>query len=173
VVNAATFYLIATYLPTYFQDVLQLSPKVNTIIALTILTLTTVTLPFFGKLGDRICNKKIFIFCAIMIIALIYPLYASMDAYNLFWISLISVLYIIPITCISALLPYLLARLFSTSVRYTSISLSVNLSDGIIGGFTPAIALFLVEWTGNPAAFCWFILVCSIVSLLAYLRIKL
>jgi hypothetical protein len=50
--------------------------------------------------------------------------------------------------------------------------MSFNLADGIIGGFTPAIALFLFYLTGNQAGFCWFILLCSIVSLISYFKIK-
>ena len=59
-----------------------------------------------------------------------------------------------------------------TSVRYTGVGLAFNLSDGIIGGFTPAIALILFGWTGDQGAFCFYILLSAIISLISFLRIK-
>ncbi|MES2273154.1 MAG: hypothetical protein V4487_03060, partial [Chlamydiota bacterium] len=77
-----------------------------------------------------------------------------------------------PIACITALLPYLLTHLYPTPVRFTCVGLSFNLADGIIGGFTPAIALYLLRYSANQAAFCLFILLCAIVSLFSYWKIK-
>ncbi|HEY5235463.1 MAG TPA: hypothetical protein VIJ14_04735, partial [Rhabdochlamydiaceae bacterium] len=108
----------------------------------------------------------------VFIIALLYPMYLVINQVNFVWIGIIGVLFIIPITCITALLPYILTNLFTTSVRFTCVGMSFNLADGIIGGFTPAIALFLFHLTGSQAGFCWFILLCSIVSLISYFKIK-
>jgi len=172
VLNAATFYLIASYVPSYFSDVLELSPFHNALITLSILVLTTILLPFFGILGDRFNNKPIFIACALSIIILLYPLYIAINSSALSSIALLSFLSIIPITCITALLPNLLANLFPTPVRFTCVGLSFNFADGIVGGFTPAIAFCLLQFTSDQAAFTWFILLCALVSLFAYLKIK-
>lgn len=171
-INASTFYLIATYIPTYFDQALGLSAYGNAAVSLSILVLTTVLLPFFGILGDKFKNKPILISCVLLIILLLYPLYFSINSKNLTLLAIVGFIYIIPITCITAFLPYLLAHLFATPVRFTGVSLTFNLADGIIGGFTPAIALFLLEFTKNQAAFCWFILACAIVSLFSYFKIK-
>jgi MHS family proline/betaine transporter-like MFS transporter len=134
--------------------------------------LTTILLPIFGILGDKFKNKPILIGCAISIIILLIPLYYSIHSKNLIWTMIISCLYIIPITCITALIPYLLAHLFSPRVRFTGVGLSFNLADGLVGGFTPAIAIALTAYANNKAAFCWFILVCAIISLISYFKIK-
>lgn len=172
VINAATFYFLATYVPTYFTKVLGLSDGKNIFISLLILVLTTVLLPVFGLIGDRLNVRVLMVSCASLIIALLYPLYISIESSNMFWISVIGLFYIIPITCISALLAYLLAHLFPTSVRFTGVGLAWNIADGIFGGFTPAIALLLLQNTANQAAFCWFILTCATVSLFAYFKIR-
>jgi MHS family proline/betaine transporter-like MFS transporter len=172
VVNAATFYLIASYIPIHFNEVLGLDSWADLTVTLFILTLTTVLLPVFGRLGDRYNAKKMMIGSTLMIIALLYPMYLIINQMNLFWIAFIGVLFIIPITCIIALLPYFLTNLFTTSCRFTCVGMSLNLADGIVGGFTPAIALALLHITGNQAAFCWYILVCAIVSLISYFKIK-
>jgi MFS transporter, MHS family, proline/betaine transporter len=171
-INASTFYLIATYIPTYFDKMFGLNIYKNAVISLSILFLTTVLLPVFGIIGEKYNNKHIFIFSTIMIVSLLYPFYIFVNNHNSLGIIITGVLYIIPITFISALLPYLLATLFPTSVRFTGVGLAFNLTDGIIGGFTPAIALFLLQFTKQQGAFCWFILACSLVSLFSYFTIK-
>ncbi len=172
VVNAATFYLIASYIPTYFNKALGLDSWVDLTVTLFILVLTTLLLPYFGKLGDRYKTKPLLIGSTLFIMALLYPMYLVINQIHYVWIAIIGVLFIIPITCITALLPFILTNLFTTSVRFTCVGMSFNLADGIIGGFTPAIALFLFHLTGSQAGFCWFILLCSIVSLISYFKIK-
>jgi len=172
VVDAATFYLIASYIPTYFNQTLGLNSWEDFAVTLVVLSLTTVLLPVFGRLGDRYNAKRMLIASTVMIIGLLYPMYIIINHLSLFWIGCIGVLFLIPITCIIALLPYFLTSLFTTSNRFTCVGVSLNLADGIVGGFTPAIALLLFHLTGNQAVFCWYILVCAVVSLISYLRIR-
>lgn len=170
--NASTFYLIASYIPTHFNESLGLSEYQNFYVTLFILVITTILLPFFGRLGDIHKNKPMLVACALLIIFCLYPLYIFINNESLISIAVVGLVCIIPITCITALLPYLLTHLFPTNVRFTGVALSFNIADGIIGGFTPAIGLFLFRQTGSQAAFLWFILLCGIVSLISFLRIK-
>jgi len=172
VVNAATFYLIATYISTYFDHMIGLSENGNFLISLTILILTTIFLPFFGIMGDKYNNKRILIICVILIIILLYPLYVSINSQNFVLLAFIGLLYLIPITCITALYPYIIANLYPTPLRFTGIGLSFNLADGIIGGFTPALSLLLLGITANKAGFIWYILICAIISLISYIKMK-
>lgn len=170
--NASTFYLVASFIPIYFDNVIGLGRLENTIIILSILLISTILLPFFGMLGDRISIRKILVVCAVTILIMLIPLYISIVKENLISIATLGFLFIFPITCITALIPYLLTHLFPTSVRFTCVGLSFNLADGIIGGFTPAISLFLLQLTGSQAAFCLYILLTGVVSLAAYTQIK-
>jgi MFS transporter, MHS family, proline/betaine transporter len=172
VINASTFYLIATYIPSYLSQILGFRENLAEIISFCILILTTVLLPVFGAIGDKFDVKKIMISSAFLIIILLFPLYIAVTRHNLFFLSLIGLLYIVPITFISALLGFLLANLFSTRIRYTGVGLAWNIADGIFGSFTPAIALVLLKYTANEATFCWYILVCAMVSLVSYFSIK-
>jgi MHS family proline/betaine transporter-like MFS transporter len=172
VLNAATFYLIATYVPIYFSQSTGLNHNSNLLLHLSILTIMTVLLPLFGKTESRFSCRSIFLACTISIIILLLPLYISINNGSFFWASIVGGLGIIPVICMTAFLPYLLAHLFPVPVRFTGVGLSFNLADGIVGGFTPAIALFLLQYTNNQAAFCWFILACAIISLISYFKIS-
>ncbi len=171
VVDAATFYLIATYVPTFITDSLGLSVNQSMYISFLILLITTVLLPIFGRLGDRFSNRWMCIGSALSIILLLYPLNIYMNNKDMISLSIIGGLYLIPISCITALIAYLLGNLFPPQVRFTGVGVSVNLADGIVGGFTPAIALLLLQFTGQPTAFCWYILACAVVSLIAYTKV--
>ena len=178
IVNAATFYLIAAYLPSYFNERLGLSPHSNALVSLSILALTTILLPVFGMIGDKLRAKNKFpvrsmmIWSTLSIIALLFPLYYFIYTEQVTLTFITTYLYIIPITCITALIPFLLLRLFRAQIRFTGVGLTFNLADGFIGGFTPAIGILLTRYTNNQAAFCWFILACAIISLISYFRIK-
>ena len=171
-INASTFYLIASYIPVYFHKTFGISEDNNYMVTLVLLILTTILLPFFGLLGEKFSCRTILVSCAISIIVLLIPLNMFINTANDYGIALVGFFYIFPITCITALIPYLLTSLFPTPVRFTCVGLSFNVADGIIGGFTPAISLLLIDVTKNAAGFSWFILVCSLVSLISYFKIK-
>lgn len=168
VINASTFYLLATYIPTYLNEALGLTHFQNAMVSLLFLVLTTILLPVFGLLGEKVNIKSLLIFSSLLVIILLYPLALSIINKNLFWMAVIGLVYIFPITLFTTFIGYLLAHLYPAPVRFTAVGLSFNFADGIVGGFSPAIALILLRMTGNQAAFCWFILVCALVSLVSF-----
>lgn len=172
VINAATFYLIAAYIPTYLLHHLDVGPGTITVASLTMLILSTIALPIFGALGDRYSNRKMLVASALLIIGLLIPTAFAISSKSLFWLIVIGLLYVPPTSCISALILYRLAKLFPTSVRFTGVGLCFNLADGIVGGFTPVIAIVLVMYTGDQAAFCGYIALCAVISLVAYFKIR-
>ena len=167
-IDASTFYLIATYIPNFFGSLLNLSNNQNILVSLIILAITTIFLPFFGRLGDRLSNKWMCIGSALLAITLLYPLSIAINNKDIVWLSIVGGLYLIPVICITALIAYLLGNLFPPQVRFTGVGVAVNLADGIIGGFTPAIALLLLHLTGSQTSFCWYILICALISLISY-----
>ncbi|MES2273104.1 MAG: hypothetical protein V4487_02805, partial [Chlamydiota bacterium] len=89
VLNAATFYLIASYIPTYFNNMLGLNSYQNTLVTLFILVVITILLPFFGVLGDNFKNKPLLVSSSLLIILLLIPLYYSINHSNVFFIAAI------------------------------------------------------------------------------------
>jgi len=176
-VNAAAFYLLSVSFPVYFQKIFGTSYKDNIFTALFLLIATTLPLPFFGKLGDKIRVKWPLILSTIIIMLITYPLYviSQFDHYNNYTIAFaitLVLLFTACLTCITALMPFLLTNLFTTSVRFTCLGFTFNVADGVVGGLSPLVALFLTNITGNKGAFCFIILACSIVSLYSYFTIQ-
>lgn len=172
VINAATFYLIAAYLPSYFNSALGLDEHTNAYVSLSIIGLSIILLPVFGMLGNKFSVKSMMIGSAFLIIILLIPLYYFISNRQILPLFLIYYIYVIPITCITAFIPFILLRLFAAHIRFTGVGLAFNLADGLVGGFTPAVSILLMQYTNHQAGFCWYILICAIVSLISYFFIK-
>ena len=170
--NSAAFYLLTVEFPVYFGKVLGIKYSDNLIISMFLLVLITIPLPFFGKLGDKFNNRKILISATLGIIALLYPLYLSINHSSWIFMGIVFVFFSLLTTCISALLPFILSELFPTRVRFTCMAVGFNLADAVIGGFTPAIVLYLLFLTGNRGSFCAWLLICALFSLFAFLKMK-
>ncbi|MCP5469714.1 MAG: MFS transporter [Chlamydiales bacterium] len=171
IVNAATFYFLAAYLPNYLTSAIGLGIWGTAFFSISLIVLITVLLPVFGMWGDRVGPKPFLIGSSVLILALLLPMSLAIDARSMVYVEVLTYIYAIPVAAITALYPVVLLDLFEAPVRFTGAGLAFNLADGFIGGFTPAIAIFLVSYLNNQAAFSWFILACTLISLFAYCKI--
>ncbi len=170
--NSSTFYLISTNFPTYFGKLIDGAANYNLMITAGILLIATIPLPFFGALADRWNNQKMLLFSVIGILILLYPLCLAIQYGMIGLTILFTILFVLLFTCTSALVPYIITDLFPANVRFTCVGLSFNIVDAIIGGFTPFVALFLLEATGNSFSFIWIIIFSALLSLSSYLFMK-
>lgn len=170
--DASAFYLLSVLFPVYFGEALGSNYSTNLIIGILIIALSTLPLPLFGALGDKFSNKKMLIFSSLGIALITLPLYTSIINNQISYMLFFSILFIILTSCITALLPYALCSLFETPFRFTCFGFGFNIADGIIGGFSPAIALFLLNLTGNKVSFVWIILTCALISLCSFFTIN-
>jgi MHS family proline/betaine transporter-like MFS transporter len=123
-------------------------------------------------IGDRFSNKKILIGASLVMIALLYPLYLFIVNDQSIFSLIVAIIFILAFSCLTALIPYRFAALFPTPVRYTCVGISYNLVDGIIGGFTPALALYFVSLNETESICYWMVFVSALISLFAFFRIK-
>jgi MFS transporter, MHS family, proline/betaine transporter len=163
--NSSAFYFLSINFPTSFHQ----NSGLSLLTAIGILLFITIPLPFLGALGDRYDNKKMLIgSCGAMLLLLVTYYYLSSP------LGIVSVvlLFCFFLTVLTALIPYILADLFPTPARFTCVALSFNLADAIIGGFTPAAALYIIHASGNPSAFCWILALVSLLSLGSYFAVR-
>ncbi len=170
--NSSSFYLITINFPIYLGEALGIDFKDNLIITMLILILMTLPLPVFGKMGDLLSNKLILITSVLGMIFLLYPMYLAIQSSSIPLMIVTLFLFCLFFSCNSALIPYIVADLFSTHDRFTCSALSFNIADAIIGGFTPALALSLLNKTDQPGSFVWILLFVALLSLSGYLYLK-
>jgi len=128
----------------------------------------TLPLPLFGLLGQRFGIKKILILATVASMLLLYPLTLTLNSPSFMGLSITVGIFSLLFSCLAALIPYALCDLFPTYVRFTGVAASFNFVDVFIGGFTPAIALFLFRHTGKFSVFSWILLISGILSLIAF-----
>lgn len=165
------FYMFSIFLGIYFK-VLKITDTDNLLLATLSMSISTITLPFIGKLGDKYKMKNLLMGSAIGMIVFSYPFYHFSQSSSLLYATIFELILMLLLNVQFALLPSLLAGLFPTSTRYTGLGMSFNLCDSVIGGITPLIALFLTNRIGDIATFILFITVASTISLITFSFIK-
>jgi MHS family proline/betaine transporter-like MFS transporter len=170
--NSSSFYLISIHFPIYFGEALGIGYKNNLVITMVLLVLMVLPVPLFGKMADRYSNKKMLISAVLGMIGLLYPLYLAIAADSILYMGVIISVFCLLYACNTALIPYIVSDLFSTHDRFTCSGISFNLADAILGGFTPAAALYLLHYTNDPGSFVWILLFVALLSFVGYLYLK-
>ncbi len=148
--SLAGCYLAFVFPGAYFEEILGLKHTDNLIHMALLLIVSTSLLPVFGKFLNKIPIKFMFLSSAIGIILFSYPIYYfASEGY--FAIAMIfEMIVMILLSYHFALIPSLLSWLFPTEIRFTSLGLSYNISNSLIGGAAPFIGLLLFKVTNNP-----------------------
>lgn len=166
-VSTALNYMLS-YMPTFGIKNLGLDASASfssIIIPSVILTFGT---PLVGHLADKFGRLRIMVPAAIAMAVLVIPLFI--------WVvqtrSLLTLT--IALTILSCLktayygpIPSLMSDAFSPRSRATGLSFSYNASVAVFGGFTPLIAAYLIESTGQPIAPGYYLLGLAFFSLAA------
>lgn len=172
VLNSASFYLISVNFPMYFSKVFGASSHFSLIVTACLLLIITLPLPYFGILAQKYNHKTILLTATIGTIILLFPLYHAMNSASLLYMGLIMCAFSLLFACISAIIPYIICEIFPTYSRFTCVGISFNFVDALVGGFTPAITLMLYQATGNRGSICWYLLICAVISLYAYVKMR-
>ncbi|MDB5364407.1 MAG: Metabolite transporter [Rhodospirillales bacterium] len=141
--------------------------------------LTTPCYILFGYLSDRIGRKKLMVWGAVGGAVTFLPIFLGIDWAaehgNVHWIALIALLSLGMLWTTVSYAPTAayLTELFPARIRYTSISVSLNVGAGVFGGMSPLIAGVLVERTGEPLmALAYPIGMCTVSALLGQLLLR-
>lgn len=176
VMTTVSFYLITVYTPTYGKSVLKLSVTDSLIVTTCVGLSNFFWLPVMGWLSDRIGRRPILLAFTALTILTAYPVLAwlvqepsfeKMLAVEL-WLSFLYGSY-------NGAMVVALTEVMPLAVRTAGFSLAYSLATALFGGFTPAIATWLIHATGDKAApgyWMSFAAVCSLVATLVLYRKK-
>jgi MFS transporter, MHS family, proline/betaine transporter len=165
VLHNVGFYLVFTYLPTYFTDQLDYT-KGQAFMSATIASVLALALiPVFARMSDRIGRRPVLLAATIAFGVLVYPLFLLLDAGSLTGavvahcaLAAIESLFV----CCSLAAG---AELFATQVRYGGFSIGYNLSVALFGGTAPYVATFLISQTDNQLSPAFYVIVAAVVTL--------
>jgi MHS family proline/betaine transporter-like MFS transporter len=165
VIHNVGFYIVFTYLPTYFTKTLEFT-KTNAFVSIIIAsTVAIILIPPLGALSDRIGRKPLLIAGAVGFAVFAYPLFMLLNAGSLTAaIAAHAGLAAIEAVFVSSSLAAG-AELFATRVRSSGYSIGYNVSVAIFGGTAPYVATWLVARTGNGLAPAFYVIAAAIITL--------
>ena len=171
IIQNVGFYVVLSYLTTYFQDPLGFSSTTGALSTTLTLLVGMVLIPPLGALSDRVGRKPLLMASCVGYALLTYPLFlvlntGSLVAAILAHVVLGSLLAVFISTSIAAL-----TELFPTRVRYGGFSIGYNFSVAIFGGSSPYLAQYLVSTTGNPLSPAFIVIIAAVMTLLVVLTI--
>ena len=150
VMTTTSFYLITAYTPTYGQQVLQMTPQDSLLVTIVVAVSNLFWLPVGGLLNDRFGARPLMLLVTAAALLTAYPA-MSWLVIDPDFTKLLAVLMLFSVyfgLYNGALIPTL-ASIMPQEVRATAFSLAFVTATAIFGGFTPYVANFLVEATGN------------------------
>jgi MHS family proline/betaine transporter-like MFS transporter len=172
VIHNVGFYIIFTFLPSYFTETLGLT-KMDAFVSITIASLVALVLiPPLGALSDRIGRKPLLIAGSVGFIVLAYPLFLLLNSGSLAAaIAGHAGLAAVEAVFVSASLAAG-AELFATRVRSGAYSIGYNVSVAIFGGTAPYVATWLTDRTGDELAPAYYVIVAAVITLATVMTMR-
>jgi len=170
-VSFASYYLVFTYMSTYFERQGIMPPGLAAWSTTLTLLLAAVAIPVWGKITDRIGRRPILIGVCVANLLLAWPLFIFMQ--TSVGAAFFSQIVLGQIE--AAYLGVILAaycEMFPARVRSSGFSLGYNFSAILAGGSAPYLATWLIAATGASHAPAWILMAMAFLSLLVALTVR-
>ncbi|WP_458098024.1 MFS transporter [Roseomonas sp. WA12] len=169
---SACIYIYYIYMPTYLATVLKFDLAQAQRLNLYNLAFYCFLLPFFALLSDIVGRKPMMLAGAIAIGLVTYPAFHLLDPANpgrtLLALGLMSLAF----APHSATALCAMSELMPTKMRYTGLSVSLNIPVTLLGGTAPFLATYFISRTGNAYSPSWIVLGGALLTLLAVLAYR-
>lgn len=157
-----TNYMLLSYMPSYLDEIIGLSNTTGTILIAIIMVIMIPLAFMFGKLSDHIGNKPVFLMglggLTLFSVLAFYFINLNTIVFVFLGIFMIGVL----LATYEGTMPGSLPTMFTTDVRYRTLSVTFNVSVSLFGGTTPLVATWLVHQTGNSLTPAFYLTAVSI-----------
>jgi MFS family permease len=163
----APFYIFTAFVFSYGTGTLKVSRDFLLVAVLVASILSFFSIPFFGYLSDRIGRRKMYIIGAAVCGVFGFIYLGMLNTGSLTLIFLAIVLSLVPHDMMYGPQAALIAESFTGRLRYSGASLGYQLASVIAGGPAPLIATWLYGEYNSAYAVAFYILACSIISVIA------
>ncbi|MBN8827511.1 MAG: MFS transporter [Sphingobacteriia bacterium] len=161
------FYTFVSFMKSFMTTFVGRSVDEASIINSITMLIATAFIPIVGYMSDVIGRKVVIRAAALGFLLLAYPCFILLKSHDFFSAFLGQLIFGMLVSLYMAPIPTILVELFPTSVRYTGVALSYNISAAIFGGTVPMVATFLIEYTGIKEALAFYIMFFALISLIS------
>ena len=170
--NAIPFYLLFVYIVSWLELVNKMPPEkslvINTVSMVALIPIQLIA----GSISDRIGRKPVLIAASVAAIVFSIPLFHGMYQQSMVMIQLSQLCFAIIAGTYLGVMPAFMVELPSPQVRSTTIALGYNLTAGVIGGFTPFAAAWLIHRTRDDISPAYILMAAAAISLAAIVSMK-
>lgn len=165
----APFYLFITFVLAYGTKHLELTRDSLLTDTLVAAGVGLVSVPFFGFLSDLIGRRLMYGIGIVCVALFAFPYFGLLNTKNSGLVMLAIVVSLICHDMMYGPQAALIAESFGTNVRYSGAGLGYQLASVVAGGPAPLIAAAILQKTGSSTGISWYIVGCTIVSMIALL----
>jgi MHS family proline/betaine transporter-like MFS transporter len=170
--NAVGFYVGFVYLVSWLQTADGIAParalEINSLSMAIMLPVVIAT----GFLTDRVGRKPILLLACILGFVGAVPIFLLLNQPSALSAQLGQLGLVAMIGLYGGTLPVMMVEAAPLPVRCTAVALGYNITFGIIGGFTPLVAAWLVDRSGDEIAPAFLIMAAAAVTFLSVLRFR-
>ena len=161
------FYTVVTFSLAYATGTLGIARSVMLDATIWGAAVALFTMPLFGMLGDKIGHKWVFMVGTLGILACAPVFFHLLGTRDTSWIILAVCLAVgLVYACLYGPEGTLFSSQFPAEVRYTGISLAVQVSGAIGGGLAPIVATWLLaKGGGDPRYVVWYLSILGVIAL--------
>lgn len=165
-------YIYYIYSPTYLSKVLGFSLAEAQRANLYSLIFYCALLPCFAVLSDIVGRKPLMLLSALAVGLVTYPAFHLLDPHNFNQTVFALCLMGLAFAPHSATALCAMAEIMPTKLRYTGLSVALNIPVTLLGGTAPFLATYFVARTGNLLSPSWIVIGGATLTLLAVLAYK-
>jgi MHS family proline/betaine transporter-like MFS transporter len=170
--SGLTYYLAATFIPSWLQTVVHAKPSEALAAATVGALLYTLLTPVAGMVSDRVGRRGMMALGALALAIASYPLFDLMSDGTFASILAGEVVPMLLVIVFAGPSTPTFTELFETTTRYSGVAVGYGPGMAVFGGTTPLIATGLIKWTGSELAPAYMLIGASVLILVVVAAIR-
>ncbi|MCI2421450.1 MHS family MFS transporter [Saccharopolyspora sp. K220] len=165
-------YLIQVYMIAYSTSVLELPNSTMLWVIMVGCVVWMSTVPVAGALADRFGRKPVFVAGTVLAIAWAFPLFTLMNTRSLPLMLVAEIVASLSTAMITGIQGAILSEAFPPNLRYSGLSVTVQVGTLLGGAVAPLAATALLAATGTTTSISLYMVGVSLLSLVAVLALN-